>query len=124
MGWFMTTAIYSLGRIFLAGIFLISGYHKATHFSETVERMAQAGIPFADLMAVGAIGMEMVGALMVATGYRARVGAILLILFLIPTTLIFHPPNVAGQLIQFFKNLAIMGGLLIVFGASGREEKE
>jgi putative oxidoreductase len=119
----MSTAIYNLGRILLAGIFLVSGYRKATNFAVTVERMADKSIPFTEVAAVGAIGFEILGGLMVATGYRPRVGAVLLVLFLIPTTILFHPPTEAGQLMQFLKNLAVLGGLFVVIGATGRETK-
>jgi putative oxidoreductase len=119
----VSTAIYNLGRILLSAIFLVTGYRMTTGFPATVEKMASRGIPFTEVMAVGAIGLQIVGALMVATGYRPRVGAILLLIFLIPTTILFHPPTDPAETIQFLKNLAIMGGLFIVIGATGRESK-
>jgi len=52
---------------------------------------------------------------LVISGIRARLGAILLLLFLVPTTLIFHNDVAdAQQRIQLFKNLSIIGGLLLV----------
>jgi len=48
----------------------------------------------------------------VILGVRARWGAVALILFLIPTTLIFH--TTAGEWTQFFKNLSLLGGLLLL----------
>jgi putative oxidoreductase len=67
------------------------------------------------LFYIGAVAVELAGALSLLLGYRANAGAGLLFLFLIPTTLIFHTnlgdPN---QFIHFLKNLSIMGGLLYV----------
>jgi putative oxidoreductase len=60
-----------------------------------------------------------VGSVLVISGWRARLGALLLLLFLIPTTLLFHGEvGEVSERIQLFKNLAIMGGLLLVIDDS------
>ncbi len=71
--------------------------------------------------------IELGGGLLLALGYKARWAALAIFLFLIPATLIFHafwavdPEQVKMQLIQFQKNLAIMGGMLyVVFNGPGR----
>jgi putative oxidoreductase len=119
----MSTAIYNLGRILLSAIFLVAGYRMTTDFSGTVESLAAKNIPFTEVLAVGAVGLQIVGGLMVATGYRPRLGAVLLLIFLIPTTVLFHPPAFPAEMMPFLKNLAVMGGLLVVIGATGREAK-
>lgn len=104
-------------RAFLAAIFFQSGISKILGFADTQGFMATAGIPLGltGLLLVGAIVCELLGGLSVLLGYKARWGALLLILFLIPTTLIFHTDFAQqGQLTQFLKNLAIIGGLLMV----------
>lgn len=107
-----------VARIFLTVIFLRSGIGKILDFGGTQQLMATKGIPLAltGLLLVGSIICELGGGLSVLLGYKARWGAIALILFLIPTTLIFHT-NFAEemQVIQFLKNLALVGGLLMVF---------
>lgn len=104
-------------RIFLSVIFLRSGIGKILDFGGTQQQIAGVGIPLAlaGLLAVGAIIFELGGALSVLLGYKARWGAIALIIFLVPTTLLFHT-NFAEemQVTQFLKNLAIVGGLLMV----------
>lgn len=71
------------------------------------------------LLLGGAI-LQLVGGLMVFLGIWTRVGALLLILFLTPATLIFHHfwefqgPDHQLQMINFMKNLSICGGLLFV----------
>ena len=108
-----------LGRLCLAAIFVYSGIHKFMDLSGTATTLAKVGFPIPLLFAVGAATFEVVGALSLATGLQTRIGACLLIIFLIPTTFIFHPPG--SQLIQFLKNLGILGGLLIIV-ASGEKK--
>jgi len=106
------------GRILLVYIFLLSGYGKITNFAGTAGYMAKYGMPMIEFFLVCAILLELVGGLMLLVGWKARWGALALIVFVVPTTLIFHaywavPPEQAyGQMIQFQKNLAILGGLL------------
>jgi putative oxidoreductase len=111
----MQNFIPLIARILLSAIFLRSGIGKIIDFAGTQQSMASAGIPLTGLFLVGAIVFELVGAISVLLGYKTRWGAIALIIFLIPATLIFHT-NFADsmQVIQFLKNLAILGGLLMV----------
>lgn len=104
-----------VARAFLVAIFFRSGIGKILDFAGTQEQIAGQGLPLAGLLTVGAIVFELVGALSVLLGYKARWGALLLILFLIPTTLIFHTDFAdSTQITQFLKNFAILGGLLLV----------
>ena len=111
-----------LGRIMIVAIFLKSAFDKTIGFSATAAMMAKKGMPFADVLLVGAIAFQVLGGLMVLFGWKARWGALLLILFTIPTTLIFHDfwnlegQQYRGQLTHFMKNLAILGGLFVVMG--------
>src|SRR5689334_15307113 len=109
-----------IGRLLLAAIFLVSGIAKLTDTPGTVAHMTAAGIPHADTLALVAGGAEVLGALAIATGFLTRVASLGLILFMIPTTLIFHAFwNAAGeahmtQMVNFMKNLAIIGGLAVL----------
>lgn len=113
------------GRILLAAIFVMSGWGKATGFAGTAAYMAGKGVPFPELLLPGAIVVELVGGILLILGWQVRWAALAILLFLIPTTLIFHnfwaidAAQVQAQAIQFMKNLAIMGGMLYVmaFGA-------
>ena len=114
-----------VGRILLALIFLMSGINKIGDWSGTAGYMEFKGMPLVPLFLVGAIVLEIGGSLSVILGYKARWGALALIVFTIPTTLIFHAFWAVGaeqqqiEMIMFMKNLAMTGGLLIVmaFGA-------
>ena len=104
-----------VARTFLAVIFIYTGIGKAMSFAATQQQIAGAGLPLAPLVTVGAIAFEILGGLSLVLGFKPKVGAILLLLFLIPATLVFHNPLVdSGELIQFMKNLAIIGGLLMI----------
>jgi len=108
-----------IGRIFLVLIFLQSGIGKIENFGGMAQYMASYGMPYTNFFLVGAIFFELVGSATVILGYFARFGALLLLIFLIPTTLIFHS-NFADQvqMIMFMKNVSMLGGCLIVL-ASG-----
>jgi putative oxidoreductase len=79
------------------------------------------------VLAIGATVLLFAGGLMVALGLRARIGTFLLMVFLIPTTMLFHDwwsldpadPVYREQAIQFLKNVAILGGLLMVLAFGG-----
>lgn len=105
-------------RAMLSAIFLRSGLLKIFGFAGTQQYIAGKGIPlqFTAVLLAGAIIFELVGGLSVLLGYKARWGASALIIFLVPTTLIFHTDfSQSSEVIQFLKNLAILGGLLMVF---------
>lgn len=104
-----------IGRILLVVIFLNSGIGKIGNFSGTVQSMIRHGVPFADLALTGAIFCEVVGSIAIMLGYFTRFGAVLLLLFLVPTTYFFHTDFADPmQKIQFMKNLSIFGGLLVL----------
>ena len=100
------------GRVFIATIFLASAFGKITNFQTTTEYMAAHGLPVVELLCAVAVVVEVLGGLSLVLGYYARGGAVALLVFMVPATLIFHASP--DQRIQFLKNLAIMGGLLQV----------
>ena len=111
-----------IGRILLALIFLKSGIGKVENFSGTAHYMAGYGMPYPSFFLFSAILFELGGSIMVILGFFMRIGAVLILIFLIPTTLIFHNIFVDPKmLIHFMKNASIFGGLLILLaGGAGR----
>jgi len=109
-----------VGRIFLALIFVVSGVGKITGYAGTAAYMASKGLPLVEILLPLTIAVELGGGLLLALGWKARWAALALFLFLIPTTLIFHqfwglePKLAQMQKIHFLKNVAIMGGMLMV----------
>jgi putative oxidoreductase len=107
------------GRILMALIFLMSGIEKFVHYSGTLGYMTKAGLPFPQVLLVASGVVETACALALIAGWKTRWAALALVVWMIPVTLIFHNPA-AGQdaMIHFMKNVAITGGLLVLF-ASG-----
>lgn len=120
---FMCSTLMFVARLCIAAIFILAGVSKFMNFDDTAAYMASKGLPMIPLFLFGAAIVEVLGGLSLVFGYKTRLGAAVLLLFLIPTTLIFHDFwNVAGadraiQQINFLKNLAIFGGLLYVISA-------
>lgn len=116
---FISTAML-IARICLSIVFLLAGIGKLMDFHGTAAYMSAYGIPMASFFLVIAALIEIIGGLSILLGFKARWGAGLLLLYLIPVTGIFHAFwSVSGaeqalQMIAFFKNLAIFGGLLYV----------
>ncbi len=114
MEWLKSFAVL-IGRILLVLIFLKSGIGKIENFQGTAQYMAGHGMPYANFFLVGAIFCELVGSITVILGYFARYGTVLLLIFLIPTTLIFHNIWVDPKMmIHFMKNVSMFGGLLVL----------
>ncbi len=117
MEWLKSFAIF-IGRILLVLIFLQSGAGKVANFQGTAQYMASHGMPYTNFFLVGAIFFELVGSITVILGFFARFGTALLLIFLIPTTLIFHNIFVDPKMmIQFMKNVSRFGGLLVLLAA-------
>jgi len=111
-----------VARVLLSSIFLFSGVKKVFAFSATQGYMAQHGMKMTGLFLVLAILFEVGGGLFVLLGYFPRLGALALLLFLVPATIVFHRDFAnPAQIIQFSKNVAIMGGLFAILAAGGGE---
>ncbi|OIP68817.1 MAG: DoxX family protein [Oscillatoriales cyanobacterium CG2_30_40_61] len=109
-----------IGRTFLATIFIHAAINKIFDFANTQTMMTEKGLPLAGILLGGTIVFQILGGLSLVLGYKTRLGAWVLILFLIPTTIIFHNFwDVPAEKIDFLKNLSIMGGLFMItyFGA-------
>jgi putative oxidoreductase len=110
-----------IARVLLCLVFIHAVIGKLTGFAGVAGAIAAKGLPLAPLLLVAAIALMAAGSALVISGWRSRLGAILLLVFLVPTTLLFHGDVAdAGERIQLFKNLAIMGGLLLVADQDGR----
>lgn len=113
------------GRILFSLIFLTSAIN---HFSEqTIQYAASQGVPFASVMVPASGIIAIIGALSIIFGYKARAGALLIALFLVPVTLMMHqfwtisdPVMRQMQMAMFMKNTSMLGGaLLIAYFGSG-----
>lgn len=120
----LSPAIIFAGRLLFSIIFLMTA---AGHFSGKLTGYAvAAGVPLASLAVPASGVLAIAGGLSVLLGYRARIGAWLLVVFLVPVTLMMHnfwavkdPMMAQMQITMFMKNLAMLGGALLIsqFGA-------
>ena len=110
-----------IGRILLAVMFIISGFGKITGFDGTVGYIASKGLPLPQIVAIGTILVELGGGIMLAVGYKARWAGLALAIFTLLAGIIFHnfwaaeAAQKMAQQINFMKNIAITGGMLMVF---------
>ncbi|MEY2833961.1 MAG: hypothetical protein RLZZ574_3220 [Cyanobacteriota bacterium] len=105
-------------RICLCLIFFKAGISHITGFSGLVETINSQGLPLASLLAAGTVFFQLLGSVSLLLGYKTNIGAILLIIFLIPATLLFHNPIAdPSQINDFLKNIGLIGGLLMVIYA-------
>lgn len=105
-----------VGRILLVLIFLQSGIEKFVQYSGTLGYMTRAGLPFPEVLLVASGVVETLCAVAIIAGWKARWAAAALVVWMIPVTVIFHNPALGqGPMIHFMKNLAITGGLLMLF---------
>ncbi|WP_455281357.1 DoxX family protein [[Eubacterium] cellulosolvens] len=102
-------------RILISTIFIMAAINKSMDLLGSEQYMAAYGIPAPGVLLVISIIIEFFGGLSILLGFKAKWGAIVLFIILIPTTLIFHT-EVTDQIqsIMLLKNLSIMGGLLMI----------
>jgi putative oxidoreductase len=107
-------------RVLVSQIFLLSGVMKLIDPAGTQQQMEGRGMFWVPLFFAGAVVFELAGGLSLLLGYKARLGALALFLFLIPVTLVFHswwtyadPKEQRVNMIMFLHNLTLMGGLLL-----------
>ncbi|MCP9886329.1 DoxX family protein [Cyanobium sp. ATX 6A2] len=104
-----------IARVLLCLVFIQSLIGKLTAFAGPARAIAAKGLPLAPVLLVMAMALMAVGSALVISGWKARLGAVLLLLFLVPTSFLFHGDvGDPAERIQLLKNLAIVGGLLLV----------
>lgn len=114
-----TGPIVFLGRLFFALIFIMSG---PRHFmGQTIAYAASNGVPMASIAVPISGVLAIVGGLSILLGYRAKIGAWLIVLFLICVTPMMHnfwavsdPTMHQMQMIMFMKNLSMLGAALVI----------
>ena len=101
-------------RVCLCLVFLKAGISHILGFNSTVEMMSNSGLPLANILLFFTIVFQLLGGLSLLLGYQIKLGSILLIVFLIPATLVFHNPIPnPSEINNFLKNIGLMGGLLM-----------
>jgi len=115
----MSAGIVLLGRILFALIFILAAPRHFSH--EGIQHAADLGVPIAGLLVPLSGAMALLGGLSVALGYKAKLGAWVLVAFLVPVTFAMHafwkdadPVTSHTQQAMFAKNLALLGAALLI----------
>jgi putative oxidoreductase len=109
-----------LARVLLSSPFLYSGVDKCWRWSAAQREVAASGLPWPTLLHLVTVVVQLGGGLSLSLGIEARLGALLLLLFLIPVTVMYHPfwkrsgAGLVTEADHFLSNLAIIGGLLVI----------
>lgn len=114
--------VFLVGRILLAVIFLLSAVGHLTQSKGMAQYAASKGVPAAEAGVIASGLVFAVGGLAILLGIWTDLAALAIVLVLIPVTLMMHPfwketdaQAKQGEQINFNKNLALIGGLLILF---------
>jgi putative oxidoreductase len=124
----MRDVIDLIGRIFLSAIFIFEACDTIWYFERTKREMAALGwTTNQDTLLHGSVLLLALGGLLVLFGYRSTLGSLLLLCYWVPITFITHDfwnapkDELRLQSILFMKDVAIIGGLLMLMGkGSGR----
>ena len=102
-----------IGRVFLSALFLIEGVGKLFTQEQVIMYMEDYSVP--SILFIPAVVVEILFPLLLIIGYKTRLAALVMILFTLTVTIIFHTDFSDGmQLIFFLKDLAIAGGFMII----------
>jgi putative oxidoreductase len=108
------------GRILISVIFLISGFFKVGGYAQMVGYATAVHLPMPSVAIAAAAAVELACGLAILAGFKTRIAAWLLFLYVIPITYFFHNfwavqgQEQQMQMVHFLKNIAIMGGLLVL----------
>ncbi len=115
-----TASIAAFGRLLMGAVFAFSGLGKIMAPTMTQGYIAAVGLPLPLAAYLVAILIELGGGLLLIAGFQTRIVAIVLAVFTLATAVSFHN-NFAdqNQMINFLKNIFMIGGLLqvVAFGA-------
>jgi len=105
--------VEAFGRIFLSTLFLFEGVKKLFYQDETIEYMESFGVP--EVLFYPSLFFEIIIPTLLIIGFKTRIAAILMFIFTITVSVIFHTEfSNQMQIITFLKNFSIAGGFLIV----------
>jgi putative oxidoreductase len=111
-----------IGRVLLVFLFVYSGFNKISGFEGTEAAIASKNVPLPAIATAIAIIIECIGGAMIAFGWKARWAAIVVAVFTLVATILFHnfwamtdAAAIKTNQLMFLKNIAVIGGLLLVF---------
>jgi putative oxidoreductase len=113
-----------IGRILFGAIFIASGIEKAIHYNAATSQMINQGIPFAGIMVIVFLVIEIVAGFSVLVGLRTRWAAGLLLLIVIASMVVFHEYQAMRAMVVLAHAAVISAGLYIIAFGAGRYSLE
>ncbi|PUE32614.1 DoxX family protein [Limnohabitans sp. Jir61] len=116
----MNNALNLIGRLLIAALFLPAGLAKLAGFDGTVGYIESVGLPLPAVAATVALAVEILGSVALILGFQTRVTASVLAVFTMVASIFFHafwaaaPEQAFVQQLLFFKNIGVIGGLLVL----------
>jgi putative oxidoreductase len=117
---FMNNALNLIGRLLIAALFLPAGLAKLSGFEGTVGYIESVGLPLPAVAAAAALAVEILGSVALIVGFQTRIVAAVLAVFTVVASVFFHafwaaaPEQAFVQQLLFFKNIGVIGGLLVL----------
>jgi putative oxidoreductase len=118
--------LYALARAMFSATFVISAIRHSCDRGAALDEMSAGGMPRSNTLLLGSIMLRLLGGLSVLLGFHARIGGLLLVVFILPATFIVHafwekpPEKRVHELTELLNNVAITAGaLFIVVSGSG-----
>jgi putative oxidoreductase len=114
-----------LSRVLLSLPFVYSGIDKCWRWEAAQREVAASGLPWPTLLHLVTVVVQLSSGLSLLLGVEARLGALLLSLFLVPVTVLYHPfwkrtgADFVAEADHFLSNLAIIGGFLVIVAVGG-----
>ena len=111
------------GRVLLVALFVFSGATKLVDLAGTAGHIQAKGLPAPTVLAVAAATVEIVGGMMIIFGWKTRLAAVVLAVFIAAAAMVFHDfwtlsgREQINQMLHAFKNVSMIGGLMILYGA-------
>lgn len=110
-----------VGRVLFGGFFLYNGINHFVNLEGMAGYAMSKGVPMPSFMVAASGVLLLLGGLSILLGFWTRIGAWLLVLFLVPTSFLMHnfwaipdAQAAAGEMVQFMKNMALTGAALMV----------
>ena len=116
------TTLQTAGLILIGAYFLVMLWKNLRLYTWNVERMGSNGVPYPQIVLPAGFVIQFVGAVSVMIDYRAEIGTVLLLIFTVAATAIFHrywriddPVRRNYHMLLGFNNVGLTGGLLLIF---------
>jgi len=121
----LDTRVFLTARLLMAAIFVLSGVRKAMAFAGTAGYFAKLGLPAPEAITALVILIEVGGGLALVAGWQLKPVALAMAVFTLATAFIGHafwaasPEQFGAQLNNFMKNVAMVGGFVLLAGTAG-----